>query len=62
MNKSFLIVFFIIAIVVGFLIFGNGFADARDRRRKREKPEIKLYDQATNETVNLTDIIGEEHD
>lgn len=62
MNKGFLILFLIIAIVVGFLIFGNGFADARERHRKREKPDIKLYDQATNETVNLTDVVGVEHD
>lgn len=62
MNKGFLIVFIIIAIVVGLIIFGNGFADARERVDKRKRPEIKLYDQATNETVNLTDIVGVEHD
>lgn len=62
MNKGFLIVFIIIAIIVGLIIFGNGFSDARDRMNKRKRPDIKLYDQATNETVNLTDIIGVEHD
>lgn len=58
MNKTWLIVGLIIAIVLGVLIFGNIFADGRqalDKRRaskaEPKKKGIELY--ATNETVDL---------
>lgn len=58
MNKTWLIVGLIIAIVLGVLIFGNIFADGRqalDKRRVQKlepkKKGIELY--ATDETVDL---------
>lgn len=58
MNKTWLIVGLIIAVVLGILIFGNIFADGRqalDKRRAKklesEKKGVALY--ATNETVDL---------
>lgn len=58
MNKTWLIVGLIIAIVLGFLIFGNIFADGRqalDKRRtlksEPKKKGIELY--ATTETADL---------
>lgn len=57
MNKTWLIVGLIIAIVLGLLIFGNIFADGRQALAKpKDKPKvdrkgIELY--ATDETVNL---------
>lgn len=58
MNKTWLIVGLIIAIVLGIFIFGNIFADGRQaldkRRAQKSEPKkkgIELY--ATNETVDL---------
>lgn len=57
MNKTWLIVGLIIAIVLGLVIFGNIFADGRQALSKpKEKPKadkkgIALY--ATDETVDL---------
>lgn len=60
MNKTWLIVGLIVAVVLGLLIFGNIFADGRARLRKRNilEPEeshkrISLYPDVNKETVDL---------
>lgn len=56
MNKTWLIIGLIVAIVLGLFIFGNIYADGRkavEAKRKPKEPKsgVKLY--ATDETVNL---------
>lgn len=62
MNKTWLIVGLIVAIVLGLLIFGNIFADGRQALKKpKESPTprkkgIELY--ATSETADLQNVVA----
>lgn len=56
MNKTWLIIGLIVAIVLGLFIFGNIYADGRkaiEAKRDERKPKkgIELY--ATDETVDI---------
>lgn len=62
MNKTWLIVGLIVAIILGLVIFGNVFADGRQAlarpkaKSKADKKGIALY--ATDETVNLNETLA----
>lgn len=62
MNKTWLIVGLIVAIVLGLVIYGNIFADGRQALAKpKDKPKadkkgVSLY--ATDETVNLNETLA----